>query len=74
MTEHILRKHILEGMTKAEIEAKLDEIVLSEEERELMTLLYLKRKPLGYIADIMGFSESGLKKMHCRIIKRMTNL
>lgn len=74
MTEHIRRKHILEEMSKAEIEAKLDEIVLSEEERELMTLLYLKRKPLGYIADIMGFSESGLKKMHCRIIKRMTNL
>lgn len=74
MTEHIRRKHILEGMSRTEIEKLLDETVLSEEERELMTLLYLKRKPLGYVADIMGFSESGTKKMHQRIIKRMTNL
>ena len=74
MTEHMIRKHILMDMTKAELAELLDQLVLSEEERELMELLYVKRKPLTYIADIMGFSESGIKKMHCRIIKRMNNL
>ena len=74
MTEHICRKHVLESMSKSELRQCLDETVLSEEERKVMELIYLKRKPLGYVADIMGFSESGVKKMHQRIIKRMNNL
>lgn len=71
MTEHLRRKHALENMAKAEIVAILDANVLSEDERAVMELIYLKRKPLQYIADIMGYSESGVKKMHCRIIKRI---
>lgn len=74
MTEHIIRKHILERMTKAEIKQKLDEIVLSEEEREVIELIYLKRKSLSYIADVTGYSESGIKKIHCRVLKRIKNL
>lgn len=74
MTEHINRKHTLMSMTKAELIALLDQIVLSEDERRVMELIYLKRKPLGYVADIMGYSESGIKKIHCRIIKRINYL
>lgn len=74
MTEHIIRKHALECMNKAEIEAVLNSNVLSEDERLIMELIYLKRKPIGYIADITGYSESGIKKIHCRVIKRLKNL
>ena len=74
MTEHMIRKHALECMNKAELEAVLNSLVLSEDERTVMKLIYLKRKPLGYIADIMGYSESGIKKIHCRVIKRLKNL
>lgn len=74
MTEHMHRKHALEKMSKAEVEAALSSVVLSEDEREVMELIYLKRKPIGYIADITGYSESGIKKIHCRVIKRMKDL
>lgn len=74
MTEHMYRKHALENMSKAEIEAALNSYVLSEDERTVMELIYLKRKTLGYVADITGYSESGIKKIHCRVLKRMKNL
>lgn len=74
MTEHMCRKHALENMSKTEIEAVLNSNVLSEDERTVMELIYLKRKPLGYIADITGYSESGIKKIHCRVLKRIKNL
>lgn len=74
MTEHMCRKHALENMSKAEVEAALSSVVLSEDERMVMEMIYLKRKPIGYIADVTGYSESGIKKIHCRVIKRMKNL
>lgn len=74
MTEHMNRKHALENMSKAEVEAALSSVVLSEDERMVMEMIYLKRKPIGYIADVTGYSESGIKKIHCRVIKRMKNL
>lgn len=74
MTEHIIRKHTLEGMTKAEIIDSLEQTALSEEEREVMELIYIQRKPLDYIADITGYSISGVKKIHSRILKRMNHL
>ena len=74
MTDHMVRKHVLERMSRAEIEAVINSLVLSEDERKVIELIYLKRKPIGYIADITGYSESGIKKIHCRVIKRMDNL
>lgn len=74
MTDHISLKHRIENMRKSEIRALLDDVVLSEDERSIMELIYIEKKPLGYVADVMGYSESGIKKIHCRIIKRINNL
>lgn len=74
MTEHINLKHRIEKMRKSEIRALLDNVVLSEEERKVIEMIYLERKSLGYIADVTGYSESGIKKIHSRVIKRMDNL
>lgn len=74
MTAHMNCKHALENMSKADIKGVLESVVLSEDERAVMELIYLKRKPMGYIADMMGYSESGIKKIHCRVIKRIANL
>lgn len=71
MTDHINRKHALMQMNRNEIENLLNEMILSEDERAVFELIYIKRKPLTYIADITGYSESGIKKMHQRILKRI---
>lgn len=44
MTEHMHRKHCLENMSRAEIEAALSSIALSEDERAVMEMLYIKNR------------------------------
>lgn len=65
------RKRMLESMTKPELVKLLDETALSEEERVIMEMLYIRRRPLRYVADVMAYSESGMKKKHDRILKRI---
>lgn len=49
----------------------IERTMLSEEEREIVRLRYKEGKPLSYIADIMGLSESSIKKKHSKILRKI---
>lgn len=75
MTEHIKTKHKLQSIpTKLEFNALLDSIVLSDKERQMMQLFYVERKDFDYIADVMGYTKSGIIRMHKRVLKRIEAL
>lgn len=71
MSTHIeTRKRLREISSRDEFNALLDSRVLSDEERRILELHYLKRKPLGYIADELGFSERTVKRYHHNALMR----
>ena len=52
-------------------EALLEDCVLTEAEKELLRLHYLQGHDFAYIGDLLGFSESAIKKKHRKILTKL---
>lgn len=75
MTDHIKTRKKLQSIpTKLEFNALLDSIVLSDKEKQMMQLYYVERKDFDYIADELGYTKSGILRMHKRVLKRIEAL
>ena len=75
MTEHIKTKHKLKQIpTKLEFYSLVDELILSEKEKQLMYMYYVEKRDFDYIADTLGYSKAGVLKMHRRILKQVEAL
>lgn len=71
MTQHVETRRRLCCLDTASLNAVLNLIPLSDTDRTIMTLYYLKRHDFNYIADHLGFSESTIRRRHRNIIKRL---
>lgn len=49
----------------------IDVLNISEEEKTILELYYLKQKSITYIADILGMSESTVKRKHSKVLKKI---
>lgn len=75
MTKHIEVKHKVKQIkTKTSFYELIDDIMLSEVEREMMIMYYVDNKDLSYIADTLGYSKQGISKMHKRILKKLEGI
>ena len=75
MTEHMKTKNKIKQIgSKIEFNTLLDNIILSDTERQMMQLYYIERKDFEYIADSLGYTKAGIQKMHQRILKRIEAL
>lgn len=71
MSVHIeVRKRLRDISTRDEFNALLDSSVLSDEERRILVMHYIERKPLSFIADELGFSERTVKRYHHNALMR----
>lgn len=52
----------------------LDSCTLTEEDKQIIKLHYVQGKNLGYIADVLGYSESTIKKKHKRILSKISKI
>jgi DNA-directed RNA polymerase specialized sigma subunit len=53
----------------------LDSCTLSDEDKQIVKMYYLQNKSIGcYIADILGYSESNIKKRHNKILNKLSKL
>ena len=52
----------------------LEQATLSDEEKEILKLHYIQNKNLGYIADMLGYSEAAIKKKHSKILKKISKI
>lgn len=75
MTEHIETRNRLREIVEIQTFSDLlDRCILSEEDRQIMELHYLRGKDLRYIADLLGYSEGTIKKRHRRILKKLKQI
>lgn len=55
-------------------EQLLQESTLSELDKQIFRLHYLEDKDFAFIADELGYSESGIRKRHRRAIKKLSSI
>lgn len=74
-SKNIETKHKIKNINrKIDFYNLLDECMLSEKEKQMMKMLYVENKSLGYIADQLGYSSQGISKMHSKILKKLESL
>ena len=72
-TEHIkTRRKLKEIANVEEFNTLLNKCVLSDDEKKLLILHYIGRKDFRYIGDVLGYSESTMKRWHKDALKRMS--
>lgn len=69
-TQHSL-KEIPDIKTFEEL---IEQLTISEEDKTLMRLHYIEDKNFAYIADVLGYSESWVKRKHLRILKKLNKI
>lgn len=75
MSDHIdTRRKLKEIPRKAYFDALLEQSTLSEEDKQILCLHYLEDKSLGYIADILGYAETTVKKRHRKALSKLNKL
>lgn len=75
MSDHIKTRNKLKSIPKVSTFMELlDSCTLSDEDKEIVKLHYVQNKNLGYIADILGYSESTIKKKHKKILAKLNKL
>lgn len=75
MSEHIETKHKLKSIYSLKtFEDLLENCTLTEEDKTLMRLHYLKGKELGFIADELGYAESTIKRRHKKILQKLNKM
>lgn len=52
----------------------LESSTLSELDKQIVILHYVKEKNFAYIGDELGYSESGIKKRHKKILTKLGQL
>lgn len=57
-------KNKIKNLTVKEFNDLLSELMITDEQRKMMKLIYLEHKPQDYIADTIGVSLSTVKWWH----------
>lgn len=52
----------------------LNESTLSDEDKEILRLHYLKGKDFRYIGDTLGYAEITIKKRHVKALSKLSKL
>lgn len=70
--ENAKTKHRLRNLSSiSDFEELLSAVMLSEDERDILRLIYVKQKSLSYIADELGMAEVTVKRKHSKALKKI---
>ena len=70
----ITRDKLKEIPTKKELEDLIDKLILSDDERNIILMHYRDKKPLSYIADIIGITKSSVNKKHKSALLKISKI
>ena len=70
----ITRDKLKEIPTKKELEDLVDKLILSDDERNIILMHYRDKKPLSYIADIIGITKSSVNKKHKSALLKISKI
>lgn len=72
MSDHIeIRKRLRNITSVAEFEKLLNSRMITDIDKKILKMHYIDNKPLSYIGDMLGYSESYVKKRHRYILRRL---
>ena len=75
MSEHIDNRRKLQGIASiSTFQDILKQTILSEEEKHLIVLHYLENKDFRYIADMLGYSETTIKRKHKKALNKISKI
>ena len=75
MSENIeTRKKLKEIASITQFDVLLEQSTLSDLDKEILRLHYLKEKDFRYIGDILGYAEITIKKRHIKALKKLSEL
>ena len=75
MSEHIETRKKLKGIADiSSFTDLLNKSTISDEDKLLLELHYIQGKDFRYIGDMLGYSESTIKKRHRKILKKLSRL
>ncbi len=74
-SEHIKTRQKLKSICEVStFENLMEKCILSDIEKEILRLHYLKGKDFCYIGDELGFAEVTIKKKHKKILQKLNKL
>lgn len=68
------RKRLKDIPSIVTFDALLEQSTLSDLDKEILRLHYLKEKDFRYIGDLLGYAEVTIKKRHLKALKKLSNL
>lgn len=75
LSPHVLTKKKLKAIdTVTDFESLLSISVLTDEEKTILRMFYLKGQNFGFIADTLGCSEATVYKKHAKALDRLCKL
>lgn len=75
MTEHIeTRKKIRNIADVSSFTSLINNTTLSDTDRQILILHYLKGKDFRYIGDTLGYSESTIKRRHKKALQKISKM
>lgn len=75
MSEHIdVRRKIKDIATIDRFEKLISAAAITDKDRQLMRMWYIEDQDFNFIGDCLGYSESGAKRRHSRILKKIAAL
>lgn len=71
-SEHIKAKHRLREISDiAAFRSLMDRCTLCDDDKTILSLIYLRGKSMDFVADDLGISYSTAKRYHARALKKI---
>jgi len=75
MSEHIDTRKKLKGIASiSSFTSLINSATLSHTDKQIMVLHYIDEKSFAYIGDMLGYSESTIKKRHRKILAKLSKV
>lgn len=59
---------------KSDLKDLLDAVNINDQDREIMRMRYEEQKTWDYIADVLGYSISSVKRRHGKILDKICKI
>lgn len=69
-----VRKRLKGINTVKQFEEMLDSVLILEEERRILNLIYKEQKPFSIVADEIGISERTLTRKHAKLLMKIGSM
>lgn len=69
-----IRKKLKGITTVKQFEEMLNSILISDEERTILNLIYKEQKPFSVVADEIGISERTLTRKHAKLLMKIGSM